>query len=329
MKVKVELTLYPDETGGAPRWNEGKPVYEAGDSVAGKIIVDVFSKQSNIRAIRVKLIGKADVKWEEGTSESGTVHQDEETYLNQKITLFGSETTDDNFEKKELDVGKYAYKFSYNLPFHLPPTFTGSAGNVHYFCEGYVDIPYAPDPSHVVAFTVRNKSTDKLELSNTPQIMNPVREEHEKLFGCSCFDQSPVVVSMTIPRRGWITEEIINVQLDIDNRSSSPITKCVTWVDQVLTYHATSCSKSEDINIATVTSKQSLPEGRQQGVHEATLSLPADLRPSSFLNLCKLIDVKYVIRAIVKPKNAFFGKGVFLEIPITIGSSKEEQEHQT
>lgn len=154
----------------------------------------------------------------------------------------------------------------------------------------------------------------------------PYKEEKEKIFGCSCFDSSPLFVSMKIPRTGWLPGETVNVQLDIDNRNSSGISKCSASVHQVVTYNATgtTLTNTEEITIASETSKTNLPGGRQQGVHYATLTLPRDLPSSHFLSLCKLMDAKYVLRAIVKPKNAYHDKGIVFEVPIIIGTSTTE-----
>lgn len=325
MGVTIKLELYPDSArpDAASEWVDGMAVYEAGDMISGRVIVDVPSANSNIRGIRVKFSGKSDVRWEERTSEEGKLHEDSESYFAKKLTLFGTETIDDDNAKRKMEAGQYIYTFKHALPKHVPSTFRGKYGEIEYFCEAYVDMPLATDPFDRVTFKVKNSVNDALNISS---YMGPYKEEKEKVFGCSCFDSSPLIASMKIPRTGWLPGETVNVQLDIDNRNSSGIARCSASVHQVVTYYATgtTLTNTEEISIVSATSKQNLPGGRAQGVHYATLTLPRDLPSSNFLSLCKLMDAIYVLRAIVKPKNAYYDKGIIFEVPIIIGTSTTE-----
>jgi hypothetical protein len=125
----------------------------------------------------VLIHGQARAHWtkqEGGGKSSRTVHYEGiETYLNSKTYVFGRH----GGEYINVEAGIHRYNFGVQLPDLLPSSMTVKHGEISYFVEAVVDIPFRIDKDVKVGFTV-------LRNDNYNLYPEPMYTEQSKTFCC-------------------------------------------------------------------------------------------------------------------------------------------------
>ncbi|KAH9523032.1 Arrestin domain-containing protein 3 [Bulinus truncatus] len=288
-------------------------VYYSGQVVEGFITVEL-NQPMKMRGIRMNFKGEANVSWTE-TRETGdgdnrtTVHDSytaTEKYFNEESLIFGiwpkqGSTT------QELCPGRHTFPFAFQLPLNLPSSFEDSVGHVRYIISCRIDRPWKFDHKTKRPFTV----ISDLDLNQTPGAMQSLQATKEKNLCCLCCKSGPIQATLHIDRAGYVPGEAIKIFADISNGSSRHMDKSYVNLLMYKSFHATTSTRVEAQEVAKVTRPSIPPHSEDIWSGEALIIPPL---PPSYLNGCKIIDIKYVLKLNVDPS----GPSRDLEIPLDI-----------
>ncbi|XP_046549336.1 arrestin domain-containing protein 3-like [Haliotis rubra] len=282
-----------------------------------------------MRGIRLHIYGGAEVKWEEierrdreGSSdwsgETRCTHEANETYLNNEMVLFGKETLliilEENKKKEEnlkieienletsgqkgdnptLPAGSYTFPFRYQLPYSLPPSFEGSVGRIRYWITGTIDKPWKFDDRTKKVFTVAGQ----LDLNQRPEAMKVLRGEDEIYICCLCCESGPISCNFELDRSGYVPGESIPIKAKITNHSNRTIRGSSAVLYSMVTYYATTKSKTEENIIGKLSHRRILP-GDSDTWNGDLLPIPP--LPPSDQRGCRIIGIEYYVKFSVVP----------------------------
>ena len=69
--------------------NDPKKTYVSGDTISGRVIVEIVEKPLELRAIRVTFKGKGKVQWDEVSGDEVKERKRKEIYFRHLVTVFG------------------------------------------------------------------------------------------------------------------------------------------------------------------------------------------------------------------------------------------------
>ncbi|XP_065224213.1 arrestin domain-containing protein 3-like [Planococcus citri] len=285
-------------------------VYYPGEMVTGRVKL-VLDSVKKIRAVQLKLVGRAECKWDEyetyydheGKSQTRTIsRRSTETYLRTEQCLVGGRG------KFELAAGKHIYPFGVMLPIRAPASFSGSYGGVSYYTEVKIDIPMAFDKKERTCFTVLNP----LNLNLFPNLRNSYKNEKNKTFCCLWCASGPLTLVVHLPKTGFVQSEPIPITLEIDNASNVTVDAVHIDLKRKIQWTAEGCHKNEDIKLIRLSLG-----GVEQGKSH-TWSENFTIPPVRYPNLkgCSFIKINHELR-IEADTGRFFDLN--MHIPITIG----------
>uniref|UniRef100_A0A8C1CRD1 Zgc:110353 n=1 Tax=Cyprinus carpio carpio TaxID=630221 RepID=A0A8C1CRD1_CYPCA len=103
--------------------------FSNGDTLAGRVIMEV-SKETKIKALTVKVKGKADVSWTESHGDQSVTYWDKEKYFSQTQSVLPEVNRNGSVT---LVAGRHVFPFAFQLPYQGPPSsFKGAHGKIHY-----------------------------------------------------------------------------------------------------------------------------------------------------------------------------------------------------
>lgn len=286
-------------------------VYFPGQNVQGHVTV-VLNDAMKMRGVRLKFHGGANVHWtEQHSTGSGKNRRTEtrhyratETYFNHEMLLFGPGN-----DSTHLQAGHHTFPFSYNLPVTCPSSYESHVGQVRYVLNGTIDKPWKFDHHTKKMITVLSL----LDLNAQPNAGAPSAGEKSKMLCCLCCKSGPISAQVHIDRTGYVPGESIIVKADISNLSTRKMCSSKFRLIMNTTYHASSKSKTERCDVASV-SHGEIPPGGEDSWRSERIVVPAV--PPSFLLGCAIIDIRYVLQLDVDPAGPAFDLEVPLEIVI-------------
>ncbi|XP_065224219.1 arrestin domain-containing protein 3-like [Planococcus citri] len=284
-------------------------VYYPGEMVTGRVRL-VLDSSKKIRAVQLKLKGKAECKWNE--RETYRDHEDRsrsrsicrkssETYLNTERLVGGR-------GKFKLAAGEHIYPFSVMLPIRAPSSFSGSYGGVSYYAKVKIDIPMAFDRKERTCFTVLNP----LNLNLFPNLRNSYKNEKNKTFCCLWCASGPLTIVVHLPKTGFAHSEPIPITLEIDNASTYTVKAVHIYLKREIKWTAEGCHKKEDKKLQKL-SLGGVEQGQSHTWSE-NFTIPSATYPN--LEGCSFIKINHELH-IEADASGFLDPD--MHIPITIG----------
>ncbi|XP_078598581.1 arrestin domain-containing protein 3-like isoform X1 [Branchiostoma floridae x Branchiostoma japonicum] len=275
-------------------FNNNVDVFQNGQWVCGQVVVNL-NEGMKMRGVRLKFHGHAYVHWTERHSTGSgknrrttTRHYSaSETYFQHKVTLFGK-AEGQSGDNPTLPAGRHVFPFQYQLPQQgLPCSFEGAHGYVRYYIKGTIDKPWKFDHTVKRAFTV----LDMYDLNEEPTALTPMAGQKSKMLCCLCCASGPIELQVQTDRTAYCPGETVQMRGTVENNANEEVTHVSAKLIQVVSFHATSKSRSSSSTLSK-TECRGCAEGQSSQV-EMSLTVPAI--PPSSLRYCSIIDIDYAL----------------------------------
>ncbi|KAL8566160.1 hypothetical protein ACOMHN_041315 [Nucella lapillus] len=294
--------IYDDESGD-------KQFYVPGDMLRGTIHLRL-RRSLRVQNMTLLILGGAAVSWEEvGKRKMYTAREE---YLQGSKLLLDSGAE----ESIELSRGTHQFMFQYQLPSHLPSTFSGIYGSVTYVAK----VVLSPEDDH--STTLTSEPFMVLRRPVLPQhTFGDVEMKSSKMF-FGMLTAGQIKVLCRLSRSAAIPGEIIYVNAEVKNWSPRAITLIQGAIIMESTYHAQN-SKNKKIIFRQILNKRidvfDVHNLRGRRWRNIQMAVPPYL-PDSGLEGCAIIDVKYLFefRAQIEDRD-----DVLVQFPLYVGGHPE------
>lgn len=253
--------------------------------------------------------GDAECKWVETAGNKHTIYRGEETIFNSLAYLREVD------ERRPSD--RYFYKFSCQLPSHIPYSIERKQKRVHgsirYTVSVNLDLPCDFILHSQESFTVIQ--TENLKFF--PELNLPIEVEKIKTFCCLCCKSRPLAITAFIPRSGYALGEEILVTISIFNKSTIDVVSTVIKLVRLETF----TSQSPDERILKI--RENVCELHSNGVKagerasfEELIKIPRTI-PITNQKCCRVFKVSYELK--ITARTVGLNSSPEIYIPITIG----------
>ncbi|XP_059610615.1 arrestin domain-containing protein 3-like [Phlebotomus argentipes] len=293
-------------------------VYLAGQTMSGQVELNIF-KVKNVRAVTLKILGYAKVRWSESTSSSNgrtsttttVVYHGKEEYLASSTDLVGRSQDGSTLE---LAPGTHSYRFTCDLPHQVPTSFEGSKGYIRYFVVVALERPWKFDQKFKVAFTVLKQFDLNFD---SPILRLPCQANLERSFCCGPCRTGPMSIIAHTPQSGYVPGQTITVHAEIANASSVKLDEVRFALRKIIRFTSQKPrSKTIEETLTITEARIAGMKKKQSGKFEQHLQIPP-LPPTS-LTLCRVITISYEVKIEAKVSGAHLNPVV--KIPVTIGT---------
>uniref|UniRef100_A0A0L8H2D9 Arrestin C-terminal-like domain-containing protein n=1 Tax=Octopus bimaculoides TaxID=37653 RepID=A0A0L8H2D9_OCTBM len=296
----------------AIHFNNPSRVYYGGQRLNGFVQI-VLNEPMKVRGVRLELKGESRVHWTErhstgsGKNRSTTTrhYSAHENYFDYTVILYGSGPVM-GANQVILNGGEHHYPFEFMLPYNIPSSYEGGTGYVRYYVKAIMDKPWKFDHKCKVPFTV----ITVLDLNQTPNALQPIQQQGTKHFCCCCCKSGPLSAHVNLYRTGYVSGEKILINAEICNMSNRDITSSKASLDMVISFHATTKTKTVHQHVASVM-QGGIQPGESDYWNQVALLIPP--LPPSHLIYCNIIDIRYILTFSVSASMA-----VSLKLPMEI-----------
>ncbi|XP_071954678.1 arrestin domain-containing protein 3-like [Antedon mediterranea] len=270
------------------------PVYRCGEYVKGKVVTNL-KEPCQLELVKVVLIGKAKVWWQQAGSVRTSRHFGEEKlYVNLRQELWGGQ-----FASQKLPGGDAVMRFKFKLPqSHLPTSFEAKFGFIRYYVEATVN----PGPQSMnkicrKVFTI----IDDIDV-NAPCYLSPSTETKGLQIGCCWVCKSQFTATFEINRKAYCPGEYVRFSAEINNRSPDLMEVVVRLYQQTT---LTDCTTGSNVRNEHKLCPKTVWKHKLNSVFPFTTEHWDDVRvrmpmvPPT-MSVCPLIKVEYFIELVVK-----------------------------
>ncbi|XP_016331565.1 arrestin domain-containing protein 3-like [Sinocyclocheilus anshuiensis] len=287
--------------------------FSNGDTLAGRVIMEV-SKETKIKALTVKVKGKADVSWTESHGEESVTYWDKEKYFSQTQSVLPEDNTDGSVT---LVAGRHVFPFAFQLPYQGPPSsFKGAHGKIHYRLLAKLSRSMRAASKAEAKFTfVASADYDQSTL------MAPQHGSKDK--NVMFFASGNISMNIFLPKTGYQQGERLVVNGEIVNSSTRKIVpKYIIYQKQSFfaggqrAVHTTQILKEKGEPLVSST-RENLSK---------VLALPTEI--STTIQNCRILKVEYRLKVIL---DVSFTKNPVIKLPLIVlplhdGTSSKELE---
>ncbi|XP_059192556.1 arrestin domain-containing protein 3-like [Centropristis striata] len=189
----------------------GRDFFTSGEFITGQISLELSSK-CKIKALCVKLKGKAEVKWTEYYGKVSVTYYSKDKYFSIKQDII------QDGEGNNVEKGSHVYPFTFHIPAgNLPSSFQRQCGKIRYSLEAVLSRSMRVATKAKAIFTL----THKADLNSDPLLRTPQQSILDKKM--NVFSSGTVGMDVNIQRTGFYQGEGIKVVASIQNRSSRDI----------------------------------------------------------------------------------------------------------
>ncbi|CAI4229705.1 unnamed protein product [Auanema sp. JU1783] len=213
-------------------------VYTPGSTVEGTVMI-FQEHELKAKCVRIILEGKAFTKWEiaEKTPDahsrgmkvpySGSV-----SYLNNQTVVWEH----DGVGHRALTIGQHIFDFRFELPIlpRLPPSFEGTFGAIRYSITALIERPWKTNKSYTEFFTL----APAFDLNTVPDARDVVLITRTKNTGFVFFRHGKIIMQCKLAKTGYVSGELIELDVNIENKTNRPIFKIEAKVIEKTTYVA-------------------------------------------------------------------------------------------
>lgn len=287
-------------------------VYYPGMVITGTIS-GYTDEPKNYKAIQVRLIGQANVFF---TDTGVDANSSSILYINRFTNLWHKQTSAGG---GQFPIGHFQFPFSIQLVGNqvgtrLPPSYySGPArhGCITYTIEARV---FKQGPRCDLTRKKVIKVANKVSI-NKPDLMQPLQTCKTVRLCCA---SGPIVITASIPRKGYCKNDAIPVKITVQNESSRNIGAISVALQKVVRYRVgrNSCIKKKKF-------RSIVGRGvRTHGFTEWRPLLPVtDDIPVSLLN-CGIINMSYNVCVLV----SIWGTSPTINLPVVIGNVPLDEE---
>ncbi|XP_042585652.1 arrestin domain-containing protein 3 isoform X1 [Cyprinus carpio] len=279
--------------------------FSNGDTLLGRVIMEV-SKETKIKALTVKVKGKADVSWTETQGEDSVTYWDKEKYFSQTLPVLPEDNADGSII---LVAGRHALPFAFQLPYQslsfrgLPSSFKGAHGKIHYRLSAKLSRSMRATSKAEAKFTfVARADYDR----STLMALQHGSKDKDVIF----FASGNISMNIFLPKTGYQQGERLVVNGEIVNSSTRKIVpKYIIYQKQSFfaggqrAVHTTQILKDKGEPLASST-RQNLSK---------VLVLPTEI--STTIQNCRILKVEYRLKVIL---DVSFTKNPVIKLPLII-----------
>lgn len=271
----------------------------------------LFLSDVVVEEFYVLIKGAAQCEWSKNEGE--TTYSARDVLLETKISLFQSGI---------LTSGVHRYEFSTVLSTALLSSVEGKHGSIKYEIEAKLDISWIFMGEIKKPFKVLRTE----DLSGRPELIAKVEREEAEAFCCCwlllcclccCFNEY-CTVTLTLPKSGFVPEEMLEFTVSINNLSHVDIASLRATIKKVITYNSDipavkSKTSTEDVIEMTIRGIT----GKRKSSHTSKIQIPKDVIPTNS-HCSRILQVSYelMIEAIAEGCHV----NVEVKTPIMIGS---------
>lgn len=292
--------------------NPPQGVYFPGMAVTGTVVCET-DKPKDYKQIVVTITGGARVHWSEshGTgNDRRTYHySSSEHYMTVSAVLWDK---DRDAMGGTLPAGSYRFNFSLVLSSdNLPPSYTGSYGAITYSLEGRVAKKALKKDKKAVA----NLTVGSVVKVDSPDLAMPLSQEISKTLCCLCCESGPIVMTASIPRRGFcVGYDTIPVEIQIENGSSRRIQHVSLSLMKQVLYTAEGHHRYD--NVSCVSFSLRAVEPRETAtLRPDPLVVATNINPTQ--QTCRILTINYFVVVAAQVELAF---NPTISLPVTIGN---------
>uniref|UniRef100_T1GD16 Uncharacterized protein n=1 Tax=Megaselia scalaris TaxID=36166 RepID=T1GD16_MEGSC len=125
-----------------------------------------------------------------------------------------------NSDTISIAPGIHTFNFACQLPVTCPSSFEGNKGRVRYLVRVSFIRPWKFDQNTTLGFTVLKLADLNYD---SPVLRMPAQAEIIKNFCCGPCRSKPLLLTVKVPKTGYVSGEVIPVTVDIDNPTKTPI----------------------------------------------------------------------------------------------------------
>lgn len=118
-----------------------------------------------------------------------------------------------------MPAGTHTFDFAFPLPATCPSSFEGLHGHVRYTVDCRIDRPWKFDHKTKRAFTLLGMS----DMNTDPMAAQPYTATGEKKLKALFSKPGQVTCKFTLPKRSYVSGELVAVSGEVVNNSSRPI----------------------------------------------------------------------------------------------------------
>lgn len=208
-----------------------------------------------------------------------------------------------------MPAGISTYKFSCLLPQELPSSQIEKYGKVKYRCFVKISRPWKFLEKLKFPFKVINN----VDLNSIPLLMTPKIEEiQENLTNAD----EPLIMKASIPRSGYLPDQLIEITINYDNQSNVKIRKTNVLLEKIIHYK----SIKEDVEKVKVTCLiQKIDKGVSvKKACEFKVQLKVPVTPNTNESFCNILITKYRLK--IQPEATKYQCDSCIIFPIIIGN---------
>jgi hypothetical protein len=331
----------------------GSQVYYSGTTIAGNVLLSVDEPKSYKR-ILVQFSGRSYVHWTErhreghhhhghgghgsgnhhvgsghrhhgGHGGSGRHHSRSGHHDNQVTRSFTSSETYadleatvwDNQQSPEgkLGAGQHSWPFRFDVPPTTPSSFEGSVGHIRYSLKAKI-VTGLLKFDHNVEVPVPVQQLMKI---SDPRLLQPQRQEVQKTICCLCCASGPIVLTVAVPKTGFLLGESFQLNASLENGSSRQLTISANIVENA-TYYAQGHHCRSGKTLASVGSDEIDPQTTKNW--DPTIQIPATTDVAIILeSSCRNIHVVYSLNVTCQIPGAI---DLSTSFPLALGNCQDQ-----
>ena len=321
----------------------GSQVYHSGTTISGNVLLSVDEPKSYKR-ILVQFTGRSHVHWTErqreghhhhghGHGHGGSGHRhghgrhrgghhdhqvtrsftSSETYVDLEAAVWDSQQSPGG----KLGAGQHSWPFRFDLPPMVPSSFEGSVGHIRYTLLAKI-VTGLLKFDHNVEIPVPVQQLMKL---TDPRLLQPQRQEVQKTVCCLCCASGPIMLTVAIPKTGFILGESFKLNASLENGSSRQLTISASIVENT-TYYAQGHHCRSGKTLTSVGSDEIDPQTTKNW--DPTIQIPATTDVAIIHETsCRNINVVYSLNVTCQIPGAI---DLSTSFPLALGNCQDQTQ---
>ena len=182
-------------------------VYYPGEEVSGVVTVQ-SDKPKRYGAIRISLIGRTEVSWQEGLFIGSGSYHAADNFLNLSATVWTSEPNG----VTQLPAGRHDFPFHFLLPLDTPPSLDETLGYVSYTLQAIIETR---------RFSFDHEVEKSIDVASSPsplvdiELLRAVHKREHRVGGLFMCRSKLTVVDASLPKRVFSTGECLPVSVSV------------------------------------------------------------------------------------------------------------------
>lgn len=202
--------------------------------------------------------------------------------------------------------GTHKYKFSTQLPEQLPNSTNLKYGNIEYFVEAVLEVPYMFDKEIRTPFFV-----DCDDLNYCQSLKEPVRRVEVRNFS----QYESLGTTVMLPCSGFVADQIVPVTIFYENNSNANILRTKITFVQSIEYKNKERSEMKSEKYIVLENYAEGVNARNQKSVTTEFRIPDVVISNT--KYCGIISVRYTLE--VEPELCGINSNIKIDIPIIIG----------